>query len=61
MATANMGIYKSWAEGSTIGSKSLINFCPGRTYIIQQQFLTSAKHFQSAVVPGGRNANSQPS
>jgi len=32
----NIGIYKSWAEGSTIGSKSLISFRPGRTYNVQQ-------------------------
>jgi len=24
-----MGIYKSWADGSTIGNKSLINFSLG--------------------------------
>jgi len=61
MASHNMGIYKSWADGSTIGSKSLIRFSSGWTYNVQQQFLTSAKYFQSAAVVGGRNAISQPS
>jgi len=56
-----MGIYKSWAEGSTIGSKPLISFSSGKTYNGQQQFLTSSKYFQSAAVMGGRNAISQPS
>ena len=60
-AAHNIGIYKSWAEGSTIGSKSLINFSSGGTYNVQLQFLTSSKYFQSAAVVGGRKSISQPS
>jgi len=60
-ATANIGIYKSWADVSTICSKSLINFSSGWTSKVHQQFLTSAKYFQSAAVVCGRNAITQPS
>ncbi len=47
----NMGIYKSWAEGSTIGSKSLINFSSGLTLIIKRQMLSSTIKQKSISVP----------
>ena len=48
-------------DGSTIGSSAYPGCSSGRTINFQLWFLTSAKHFKSAVVPGGRIKNPPPS
>ena len=47
-------------DGSTISSKSLINFSSGGTSNAGHYILTSSKYFQSAAVVGGRNSNIPP-
>lgn len=56
-----MGIYKSWADGETIGSKLPINLSSGKTNNVGQQLLSSTKYFQATVVMDGRNSITQPS
>jgi len=44
-------------DGSTMSGRKNPGFRSGRTNYGEYLILTSAKHFQSAVVPGGRNSN----
>jgi len=48
-------------DGKTISSSKNPGFSSGGTNNAEHLILTSTKHFQSAVVPGGRNSNSPPS
>ena len=60
MPAGNIGFCASWADGITMSICNSISFCSGRTYIAELLFLTSTLYFQSAAVPGRRNAISQP-
>jgi len=48
-------------DGSTISSSKNPGFSSGGTNNAKHLILISSKHFQSAVVPGGRIRNSPPS
>ncbi len=48
-------------DGSSISSGAYPGFSSGGTINAEHLILTSAKYFQSAVVPGGRNSNPPPS
>jgi hypothetical protein len=56
----NMGFCASWADGINISFCNSIQLQFRLTEYYQLLFLTSTLYFQSAAVPGRRNAISQP-